>query len=139
MSRLRSYSGLIRLTSFEDRFNYLKLNGIVGKETFGFDRYLNQKFYRSSDWRRVKREVILRDNGCDLAVKDRPISGSIFVHHINPISIEDIANNSDYILDPEFLVCVSKRTHDAIHYSDESILLINDVTERKEGDTCLWR
>lgn len=135
---LKTYSELITLPTFEERFKYLELDGMVGDETFGFDRYLNQKFYRTSEWRKVRQEVILRDDGCDLAIEDRPIFSRIIIHHINPISIDDIKLKEDWILNPDFLICTSKRTHDAIHYSDESILFSEPI-ERSPYDTCLWR
>ena len=135
---MKTYSELISLRTFEDRFNYLKLNGQVGRETFGFDRIYNQKFYRSREWKDIRNYVITRDLGCDLGIKDREIQGRIMVHHMNPISLEDIQHSSDYLLNPEFLITVSPKTHAAIHYSDESILLPSMVIERKPGDTKLW-
>lgn len=139
-SNLRCYSELITLPTFKQRFNYLKLNGRVGESTFGFDRYLNQKFYRLPEWKAVRRQVILRDNGCDLGLSDReiPQGARIIVHHMNPIAIKDIANKLDWILDPEFLICTMKITHDAIHYGDES-LLYGDPIERVPNDTVPWR
>lgn len=135
---MKTYSELISLRTFEDRFNYLKLNGQVGRETFGFDRIYNQKFYRSKEWKDIRNYVITRDLGCDLGIQDREIQGRIMVHHMNPISLEDIQHSSDYLLNPEYLITVSPKTHDAIHYSDESILLPSMVIERKPGDTKLW-
>lgn len=135
---MKTYSELISLQSFEDRFNYLRLNGQVGRETFGFDRIYNQMFYRSREWKDIRNYVITRDLGCDLGIQDREIQGRIMVHHMNPISLEDIQHSSDYLLNPEFLITVSPKTHDAIHYSDESILLPSMVIERKPGDTKLW-
>lgn len=135
---LKTYSELIQRQTFEDRFNYLRLNGKVGRETFGFDRIYNQKFYRSKEWKDIRNYVITRDLGCDLGIKDREIHGRIMVHHMNPISMEDIKHSSDYLLNPEYLITVSPTTHDAIHYSDESILLPSMVIERKPGDTKLW-
>lgn len=135
---MKTYSELISLQSFEDRFNYLRLNGQVGRETFGFDRIYNQKFYRSREWKDIRNYVITRDLGCDLGIPDREIQGRIMVHHMNPISLEDIQHSSDYLLNPEYLITVSPQTHDAIHYSDESILLPSLVVERKPGDTKLW-
>ena len=128
------------MPSFEERFLYLKLNGNVGESTFGFDRYLNQRFYRMPEWRKVRNEVILRDKGCDLGLEDReiPPGARIIVHHMNPISINDIADKLDWILDPEFLICTMKNTHDAIHYGDESILYSEPI-ERKPNDTAPWR
>lgn len=135
---IKTYSELITLPTFEERFRYLELDGQVGDETFGFDRYLNQKFYRSAEWKKVRQEVILRDGGCDLGVEDRPIFGKVLIHHINPVSIDAIKQKEDWVLDPEFLICTCKRTHDAIHYSDESILFVEPI-ERTPNDTCLWR
>lgn len=136
---IRTYSELITLPTFEERFRYLKLNGRVGEDTFGFDRYLNQEFYqRSQEWKRVRDFVILRDNGCDLAIDDREIMGKILVHHMNPITKEDILQRSEFLLNPEYLICTMKSTHDSIHYGDES-LLIKDHVERRPNDTCLWR
>lgn len=136
---MRTYSELITLPTFEERFRYLELSGQVGIETFGFDRYLNQKFYKSNEWKRVRNYVITRDNGCDLGILEREIPNGIriIVHHINPISVTDISNKEEWIFNPEFLITTIKRTHDAIHYSDESILY-SDPIERKPNDTTLW-
>ena len=135
---IKTYTELISFHSFEDRFNYLKLHGKVGSETFGFDRIYNQKFYRSREWKDIRNYVITRDLGCDLGILDREIQGRIMVHHMNPINLEDIQNSTDYLLNPEYLITVSPQTHDAIHYSDESILMPSVVIERKAGDTKLW-
>ena len=135
---IRSYSELITFETFEERFNYLKLKGEVGKETFGFDRYLNQIFYKDPEWLRVRDKVIVRDNGCDLGILDREIYSKILVHHMNPITKEDILSKSKYLLDPEYLICTTKNTHDAIHYSDDSIL-IKELINRTKNDTCPWR
>ena len=135
---IRTYSELITLPTFEDRFQYLKLNGQVGESTFGFDRYLNQLFYKSDEWIRLRDQIIIRDNGCDLGVEGREIHGRILIHHMNPIRKEDILNRSRYLLDPEFLICTVKRTHDAIHYGDENLLL-TIPKERRKNDTCPWR
>ena len=137
-TNIRTYSELSRLLTFEERFDYLRLNGSVGKDTFGFDRYLNQQFYRSSEWKRIRDQVILRDNGCDLGIEGYEIRGRILIHHINPISVEDIHTMSDLLMDPEYLICTSHRTHNAIHYGDES-LIITAPTERTQNDTCPWR
>ena len=137
-TKIRTYSELIRLDTFEDRFRYLKIGGKVGEETFGFDRYLNQIFYKSDAWLRVRDEVIVRDNGCDLGMLDREIGGRILVHHMNPIRKEDILNRSDFLLNPEYLITTVKSTHDAIHYGDES-LLIGAPIQRYRNDTCPWR
>ena len=134
----RTYQHLLTLPTFEERFQYLKLDGKVGDETFGFDRYFNQKFYRSPEWKQIRNFVIARDQGCDLAIFDRQIFGRVYVHHMNTISLEDIKNASDYLLNPDFLVCVSKETHDAIHYGDGTLLMQTKLTERSPGDTKLW-
>ena len=135
----RTYSELITLPTFEERFKYLQLNGAVGRDTFGFDRYLNQYIYqRSQRWKSVRDKIIVRDNGCDLGVEGYSIYGRIIIHHTNPISVEDILSDRDWIFDPEFLICVSHRTHNAIHYGDES-LLPQTLIERTKNDTCPWR
>lgn len=138
MRTIRTYSELCQLSTFEDRFDYLRLNGSVGKDTFGFDRYLNQQFYRSREWKRIRDLVILRDNGCDLGVEGYEIRGRILIHHINPISVEDIHTMSDLLMNPEYLICVSHRTHNAIHYGDESLIITAPI-ERTQNDTCPWR
>ena len=138
LTTIRTYSELCQLSTFEDRFDYLRLNGSVGKDTFGFDRYLNQQFYRSSEWKRIRDRVILRDNGCDLGVEGYEIRGRILIHHINPISVEDIHTMSDLLMNPEYLICVSHRTHNAIHYGDESLIITAPI-ERTQNDTCPWR
>ena len=135
---IRSYSELITIPTFEERFRYLKLDGRVGEETFGFDRYLNQIFYKSNEWLRVRDLVIVRDNGCDLGIEGREIYGRILIHHMNPITIDDITRRSKYLLDPEYLITTVKNTHDAIHYGDES-LLIKVPIERSKYDTCPWK
>lgn len=136
--KIRTYSELIKFETFEERYNYLKLDGRVGEETFGFDRYLNQIFYKSPEWLSVRNEVIVRDNGCDLGIDGREIHTKILVHHMNPIRKEDIINRSEFLLNPEYLITTFKRTHDAIHYGDEE-LLIKDHKERTKFDTCPWR
>lgn len=133
----RCYTQLIQRSSFEDRYSYLRLESCVGSETFGADRYLNQKFYKSSEWERIRDYVIVRDNGCDLAIPDRPIFGKIIIHHMNPMKVDDIIAHSEAILDPEYLICVSHATHNAIHYGDSSLLIAEPVI-RRPGDTCLW-
>ena len=135
---IRSYSELITIPTFEERFRYFKLDGRVGEETFGFDRYLNQIFYKSNEWLRVRDLVIVRDNGCDLGIEGREIYGRILIHHMNPITIDDITRRSKYLLDPEYLITTVKNTHDAIHYGDES-LLIKGPIERSKYDTCPWK
>lgn len=135
---IKSYDELIKLNSFEERFNYLKLDGVVGASTFGYDRYLNQIFYNSPEWKSVRRKVILRDNGCDLAYPDKYIYGKILIHHLNPITKEDIINRSYKLFDMNNLVCISKVTHDAIHYGNNDIL-ISEPIARTRNDTCPWR
>ena len=137
-SKLRTYSELKQLKTFEERYEYLKLEGQVGVDTFGFDRYLNQVFYKSPEWKSVRNQVIVRDNGCDLGIEGREIHTKILVHHMNPISKEDILQRSDILLNPEYLITTVKRTHDAIHYGDADIL-IKDPIERSANDTCPWR
>lgn len=134
----KRYSQLKHLESFEDRYNYLKIGGAVGADTFGFDRIFNQKFYASKEWKDIRNYVITRDNGCDLGHPDYPIKGRILVHHLNPISLKDIEESTDILLDPEYLVCVSHETHNAIHYGDSS-LIKKDISERKPNDTTPWK
>lgn len=136
---IRTYSELIKLPTFEERYRYLRIGGRVGEETFGIDRWLNQIFYRTdAEWRAIRDYVIIRDDGCDLAMPDRPIESRILVHHINPITKDDIIHRTKRLLDPENLICTIKSTHDAIHYGDESKLLIAPV-ERRPNDTCPWK
>lgn len=135
---IRTYSELIEIPTFKDRFEYLRLDGKVGEETFGFDRYLNQIFYKSQEWKAARDFVIIRDQGCDLAMEGHEIFDRILVHHMNPIRIEDIVNRSKYLLDPEYLICTIKNTHDAIHYGDGSLLITGPI-ERTKNDTCPWR
>ena len=134
---IRRYSELRQLNSFEDRYRYLRLAGIVGESTFGFDRCLNQTLYQTSRWKSVRNKVILRDNGCDLGDPDHLIKGHIIVHHMNPITVDDIADGKDWVFDPEFLICVSHGTHNAIHFGDEN-LLPKGLVERTPFDTCPW-
>lgn len=134
---IRRYSELQRLEIFEDRFNYLSLGGHVGTATFGFDRWVNQIFYRSREWKRVRDEVIIRDGGCDLGIEGYEIHADLLVHHMNPISVKDITEAEEWILDPEFLITTSHRTHNAIHYGDAT-LLPRPLTARQPGDTKLW-
>ena len=138
MTNIKTYSDLILLPTIEERFNYLSLGGKVGEETFGFDRYLNQTFYKSKEWLEVRDYVIVRDNGCDLAMPGYEIGGRILVHHMNPITIEDIVKKSKFLLDPEYLITTVKNTHDAIHYGDFSLLNLDPI-ERTRNDTCPWR
>ena len=136
----RTYSELIQIPTFKERYEYLRLGDRIGEETFGFDRYLSQRFYRTREWQDVRNYVITRDNGCDLAFEDREIPNGvkILIHHMNPVRMEDIVYKRDWILDPEYLVCTIKRTHDAIHFGDEN-LLYSDPIERHQNDTCLWK
>ena len=135
---IRTYSELIKLPTFKERYEYLKLTGVVGAQTFGSDRYLGQFFYRSSEWKSLRDFVIIRDNGCDLAVEGYDLYDHITIHHMNPISVDDIMKHSAFLLDPEFLICVSHRTHNAIHYGDEA-LLTPTPNGRFQNDTCPWR
>lgn len=138
-SKLKTYTELMQLETFEERFEYLKLDGIVGEETFGFDRYLNQKFYKSKEWRDTRNYVIARDLGCDLGIQDREIiDEEILIHHMNPITKEDIINKTDLLLNPEYLITTINNTHRAIHYGDDS-LLYKPPVERFKNDTCPWR
>lgn len=136
---IRRYTELSRLKTFEERFEYCRLIGNVGESTFGFDRYLNQALYSSPRWKSVRREIILRDNGCDLGMEDRSIGDKIIVHHLNPITIEELEDGADDIFEPEFLICVSPTTHNAIHYGDASQLLKSELVVRRPGDTCPWK
>lgn len=138
MTSIRTYSELIKLETFEERYSYLRLGGTVGQETFGFDRYLNQLFYTTDEWRSLRDFVIIRDCGCDLGIPGREIPNRIIVHHMNPITKDDILQRSKFLLDPEYLICTLKTTHDAIHYGDESLLLKPPV-ERRKNDTCPWK
>lgn len=135
---IRTYSELIKLPTFLDRFRYLQLGGQVGVETFGYDRYLNQMLYRTTEWKRFRNEIIIRDNGCDLACEGYEIVGKILIHHINPISVEDVLLRDQKVFDPENVISTTLNTHNAIHYGDES-LLITEPIERKPNDTCPWR
>lgn len=136
---IRTYSDLIKMGSFMDRFNYLKLGGKVGRETFGADRFMNQSFYRSTEWKRVRDIVITRDLGLDLGCVGFDILDRMIIHHMNPISPEDIEHSSDILLNPEYLILTSERTHNAIHYGDESLLPAFQLVERRKYDTCPWR
>lgn len=135
---IKTYSELSKLTTFEERYRYLRLGGRVGEETFGFDRWINQMFYKDSEWLKIRDEVIIRDNGCDLGIEGREIYSRIIVHHMNPITKADILDRSEFLLNPEYLICTVKNTHDAIHYGDEN-LLITLPMERSANDTCPWR
>ena len=135
--KIRTYSELIRLPTFEERFDYLKMGGMVGNETFGQERYLNQIFYATDEWKRIRRDVIIRDEGCDLAVPGYTIHDRIYVHHLNPITQDDILKRSEMLLNPEYLICVTKSTHDAIHFGHDRSIVV--PVERSPNDTCPWR
>lgn len=137
---MKTYSEMILLPTFEERFNYLKLSGVVGRETFGFERHLNQSFYHSMEWRTFRRDILIRDMGCDLGIEDRIIGGRIIIHHMNPLNPNDISDrNLEAIMNPDTVVCTSKVTHDAIHYGDESLLLESKPVVREKNDTIPWR
>lgn len=139
MRNIKTYKELSRLTTFKDRFNYLRLDGQVGKDTFGFDRIFNQQFYRSREWKACRDFVIMRDNGCDLGIEGHEIQANrIIIHHMNPISLDDIENHTDFLLNPEYLITTIHNTHNAIHYGDEGLLVIAPI-ERIKNDTCPWR
>lgn len=138
MTNIKTYSELIKLKTFKERFEYLNINGIVGDETFGYDRYLNQIFYNTDEWKSIRRKIIVRDNGCDLAIPEREIYGLILIHHINPITEYDIINRTDFLLNPEYLITTSKLTHNVLHYGSYENLIM-DYVERKKNDTCPWR
>lgn len=135
---LRSYRELKRLPTFEERYEYLHIGGLVGESTFGFERYLNQMLYNSAAWRKVRDQVIIRDNGCDLGIEDFPIHDHIMVHHMNPITVEQIEESASEIFDPEFLICCSYQTHNAIHYGDKNLLPQLPI-ERRPNDMCPWK
>lgn len=137
--KIRTYRELIQMPTLKERFRYLKLSGAVGKATFGYDRYLNQNFYRSQDWKRLRNEIIVRDDGCELGLEDHPIAGRIFIHHMNPIDDEDIINSTEYLMNPDYLICVSHDMHNAIHYGNEDILRAKDFIPRTPNDTCPWK
>ena len=136
---IKTYSELCKLQTFKERFEYLRLTGVVGKTTFGYDRWMNQIFYqRSPKWKAIRDQVIIRDNGCDLGLDGHVIHGRVLVHHMNPIDLKDLETESDYLLNPEYLICTSHNTHNAIHYSNDNILLPAPI-ERYKNDTCPWR
>ena len=139
MMNIKTYSELITLPTFEERFCYLKLDGSVGKETFGFKRWLNQEFYHSDKWLRFRDEIIIRDEGCDLGVPGYEIFGSILIHHLNPITYEDLLNQSPCVFDPENVICTKLNTHNAIHYGGQESLACRNFTERARNDTCPWK
>lgn len=138
MTGIRRYSELIKLPTFEERFEYLKLDGRVGKMTYGSDRIFNQAFYRSKEWRDFRNKVIARDNGCDLGIEDREIFDKLIVHHINPMTIRDLEEGGEGLFDMENFICCSHNTHEAIHYGDSSLLIKTEFVERRPGDTILW-
>lgn len=135
---IKTYSELSKLQTFEERYAYLKLSGTVGKDTFGYDRYLNQIFYRSREWKSIRDKVIIRDEGCDLGVDGYEIHGRIYIHHMNPIMLKDIENKTEFLLNPEYLITTTHSTHNAIHYGDESLLPLIPK-ERTANDTCPWK
>ena len=135
---IRTYSELITIPTFEERFEYLQLKGSVGKDTFGYDRYLNQVLYRSPEWKRLRNQIIIRDDGCDLACDGYDIYGKVLIHHLNPITVEDVLARSRKVFDPNNLVCVSHNTHNAIHYGDVDLLVTGPII-RTKNDTCPWR
>ena len=135
---IRTYSELIIIPTFEERFKYLQLKGSVGKDTFGYDRYLNQLFYQTIEWKRLRRDLIIRDCGCDLGVEGYEIHGRIIIHHMNPITKEDLLDRTDYLMNPEYLICTTHSTHNAIHYGDESLLVTAPIV-RSKNDTCPWK
>lgn len=139
--KIRTYSELIKLPTFLERYQYLKLGGKVGEETFGWERYLNQKFYTSYEWRKFRREIIIRDLGCDLADPDHPFGEgeTIFIHHMNPIDTRDIIDQTQFLMNPEYVISCRKLTHDAIHYGDESLLMPYELAVRTPNDTCPWK
>lgn len=138
MTMVKTYTELIRFKTLEERYRYLRIGGRVGEETFGFDRWMNQVFYKDQRWRDIRDEVITRDNGCDLGIEGYDIRGKIFVHHMNPVTKDDILYNFDSLLNPEFLISTSKRTHDAIHYGNEDLLPQSPIV-RTRNDTCPWK
>ena len=135
---IKTYSEMITLPTFEERFEYLKIGGFVGRETFGYDRYLNQVLYNSPEWKKCRQKIIIRDNGCDLGCEGYEIHGRIIIHHINPITLEDILNRNPMVFDPDNLITTIHNTHNAIHYGDRDLLLIAPI-ERSRNDTCPWR
>ena len=135
---IKTYSELITIPTFEERFEYLQLKGSVGKDTFGYDRHLNQVLYRSPEWKRLRNQIIIRDGGCDLACDGYDIYGKVLIHHLNPITVEDVLARSRKVFDPDNLVCVSHNTHNAIHYGDVDLLVTGPII-RTKNDTCPWR
>lgn len=136
--KIRTYTELCTFQTFEERYRYLRLGGQVGFETVGYDRVFMEAFYNSTEWKHIRRKIVLRDRGCDLGIEGRELQNGIFIHHMNPISIEDVERRSEILLNPEFLICCSMNTHNAIHYGDESLLIIAPVI-RVPNDTCPWK
>lgn len=136
--RIRTYSELSDISSFEERYEYLKLDGAVGVATFGFDRYLNQRFYQSKEWKDIRNHIIARDCGCDLGVIGYEIYGKIYIHHMNPIMVSDLRHNTRFLLEPEYLICTTHNTHNAIHYGNKELLILEPI-ERRANDTCPWK
>ena len=138
---IRTYTELMRLPTFEERYEYLRLGGKVGEDTFGFDRWINQDFYTSAEWKRFRRSIIARDLGCDLACKDRPFlqGATVIIHHMNPIDKNDILQHTEFLMDPEYVIATSGNTHNAIHYGDRSLLKVFEPTIRTPNDMCPWR
>lgn len=138
---IRTYSELIQIPTFIERYRYLKLGGKIGEETFGWERAFNQRFYNSNEWRRFRNQIITRDFGCDLADQDHPFAAGekIIIHHMNPITIKDLANHTEFLMDPEYVIATRHRTHNAIHFGDESLLTEFELIERQPNDTCPWK
>ena len=135
---IRTYSELILLPTFEERFEYLRLDGKVGEDTFGFDRYLNQLFYRSQEWKKIRDYIIIRDTACDLGVEGYDIYSKVLIHHMNPITARDIEKRTELLLDPEYLISTTHNTHNAIHYGDENLIIKTPIV-RTKNDTCPWK
>lgn len=138
MTLIKRYSELCQLETFEERYRYLRMGGVLGERTFGFDRWINQRFYKSQEWKSVRQQVIIRDNGCDLGIPGFEVHSGLLVHHMNPVTLKHIEEGDDWIVDPEFLITTSLQTHNAIHYGDESLLPRGPIV-RTAGDTTLWR
>lgn len=138
---IRTYTELMKLPTYLERYRYLRLGGEVGRETFGWERYLNQHFYNSHEWREFRRSIILRDHGCDLADLDHPFANGelIMIHHMNPIDTHDIVDQTEFLMNPEYVISCRKLTHDAIHYGDENLILPREYVARTPNDTCPWK
>lgn len=139
MNTIRTYHELMKLTTFDERFQYLQLNNSVGEDTFGFDRYINQNFYKSPKWKSIRNEIIVRDDGCDLGIPGEYIGGKIIIHHMNPIRVDDIINLTEYLCNPDYLICVSMQTHNAIHYGNQTYIDSRKLVERTANDMCPWK